>query len=78
MKNGLVQLIRIGKSIRQMWVKAVVLMLILFGKVLWYFTMMRFMVSLALLFVLMGFSPVYNCDHLALGRESGSLCFSCI
>ena len=73
MKNGLVQLIRIGKSIRQMWVKAVVLMLILFGKVLWYF-----MVSLALLFVLMGFSPVYNCDHLALGRESGSLGFSCI
>ena len=38
----------------------------------------RFMLSLALLFVLVILLSFYHCDHLVLERESGSMCFSCI
>ena len=41
-------------------------------------TTRRFMLSLTLLLRLMFSSPVYRCDHLAWGKESWSVCFSCI
>ena len=37
-----------------------------------------FVLNLALLFVLMFFSPVWHCNNLAWGRESWFLCLSCI
>ena len=55
--------------------KAWVLVLFLFYVAWWAFTKVRFMLCPALLFVLVFYSALSHCDHLAWGRKSWSMCF---